>query len=79
MRLEIYEPKKEEKEELIVRLALKEEYGNIVVIAVDEDGKRITSGDLIYFNPNGTIERADCVNDSLGFQLDGSGSILENS
>ena len=70
MKLEIYKPKKEEKKEQIVRLALEKQGDTVVVAVVDEDGEYNGAGNLIGFRPDGTIERYMYVGKQFGFQLD---------
>lgn len=74
MKLEIYNLEKEgekEDEEKVTRLALLyDTVGEVTLTAVDEDGKRLPQGDLLYIKPNGTFERASSVNQDLGFQLE---------
>ncbi len=68
MKLEIYDEKQGEK---VVRLRLKsQEDGEIVVLAVNESGKKLSQGNLVGFLLNGQILQYPGVNPDLGFDLD---------
>lgn len=49
--------------------------GGVKVVAVDEKGEPIVSGNLITFYENGTIGFHGSVNRSLGFALNSDGRI----
>ena len=42
---------------------------------VDDDGKHFSQGNLVFFHPDGTFERAHMVNPAFGFDLDEKGRI----
>jgi len=75
MKLEIYNEVKLTEERLIRLKLVQYSNGNIVVQAVDKNGKRLNQGDLITFQNNGKIYRSICVNNDLGFQLNNKGCI----
>lgn len=71
MKLEIYEEKKVEEEKKKVRLRLiRDDYGNVILTAVNKNGKRFEDGNLIYFDSKGRLKRNCGVNPVLGFELD---------
>jgi len=45
------------------------------ILAVDENGGKISQGNLIVFQTNGTINFCKDVNSGLGFQLNALGQI----
>lgn len=51
--------------------------GDIAVVAVDENGNDIIGGWLVYITRDGKIGRYPDVDESLGFQLDEEGRIVE--
>lgn len=71
MKLEIYNAKQEEKEQ-VVRLALRYDCRDIDVVAVDENGVCIRL--LASFCDNGTLHRYSNAG-YLGFQADEDGKI----
>lgn len=74
MKLEVYS--EDEEEDKTVRLRFLEYGGgNFIVTVVDKRGNRLSQGDLIWFNKDGTIHRETSVNPDLGFQLDKDGRI----
>jgi len=69
MKLEVYESKKEKKDETVRVMLNKEDEDIISLIAVDERGQRVPCGCLLFIHSDGTFERASAVNPKLGFQL----------
>jgi hypothetical protein len=74
MKLEIYNQIKQ-KEEMPVRLALKQKGDNILVCAVDKNGDIVPGGCLISFQPSGKVIQHCLVSPYLGFDLDDDGQI----
>jgi len=74
MKLEIY-GEQQEKLEQIVRLRLEKSEDAISVIAVKENGNRISWGHLMKFLPSGQIHFSQLINPDLGFDLDKDGRI----
>lgn len=76
MKLEIYDEKKVKEEKKKVRLRLiRDDYGNVILTAVNKNGKRFEDGNLIYFDSKGCLKRNCGVNPDLGFVLDDRGRI----
>lgn len=71
MRVEVYnesEPKPEP--EKVLRLRLISEYGSVRLVAVDEAGATVSSGNLLQFRSDGGVTRFPGVNPGLGLKLD---------
>ena len=73
LKLQAYKPQPDE--EKITRVKLRDDSGNVTVIAVDKDGNRVDQGILFCLLPYGTIQRMPSVNPNLGFVLDDKGRI----
>jgi hypothetical protein len=74
MKLQVYGVPAEKEE--IVRLKLIDnDWDDIRLYAVDEDGGQVDGGWLLKFKSNGTILRVPRVSDKLGFVLDARGRI----
>lgn len=52
-----------------VRLKLEKFHEDVVLVVVDEDGHRVSGGNLLIINDNGTISLCPGVED-FGFQLE---------
>lgn len=52
MKLEVYGEKQKEE---VLRLRLVEDRGFVTLQAVDENGKRLSKGNILDINPDGTI------------------------
>lgn len=75
MELEIFEPR-EINNDHPIRLSLNYTLdGDIMVVAVNENGRVIQRGHLIRFQSDGTIARHSNINEDLGFDLDRKGLI----
>lgn len=76
MRYEIYKKKEEKESEKVVRLMLVEKDGEIILQAVDEEGKRVPSGDLLtFYTDQRRPSLVALVNEDLGFDLDDEGHL----
>jgi len=77
MKLKIYKPKivKPKPKRKTIRLALANALDGVKILAVDENGGKISQGNLIVFRTNGTINFCKDVNLGLGFQLNALGQI----
>lgn len=74
MKLEVFTEQKESEKK--IRLVLKEFGAGVAVEAVDETGKTVCNGMLVYFSNDGNMFRSKDVNPTLGFQLDTNGRIV---
>ena len=55
----------------VVRLALHcTDEGGVVLVAVDENGVRLSQGSLLSLTGDGRLRRHQLVNSNLGFDLD---------
>ncbi len=70
MKLEIYNDTTPETEK-VLRLLLRKESGSIWLIAVDERGVMVRAGNILRFNPDGSIHRCRGVDPAIGLDLDG--------
>lgn len=61
----------------VVRFAFQAIFGGIIVQAVDENGTRLSCGNLITFSSEGTVRVIPGVNPHLGFRLNLDGGIQE--
>ena len=75
MKLEVFKSPKVETPSPVY-LALWQLDGGVGVRAVDESGAPIPRGNLLMFTNDGTITRQACVEQSLGFKLNGAGRIM---
>lgn len=76
MKLEIYNRPDSPVEEP-VRLSFEKAGDDIYVIAVDKNGEKLSSGNLVVFRSDGTVKNCPHVSSELGFQLDELGQIKE--
>lgn len=65
----------QEKEERVTRLRLLNEDTRIVLVAVDQHGRRLACGNLLVFNADGSITRPMSVDCTLGFKLNDAGQL----
>lgn len=73
MKLRVY--RKDENKEEIVRLALREENGTVMLHEVDKDGNPTGYGNILVVRADGVIERcSSCY--VPGLQKDGRGRVL---
>ena len=78
MKIEIFDGKPVERGP-VLRLRLVQCDLNVLVVAVDEAGDRLSASSLVRFRENGTLGRSTCVNPRLGLQLDADGRIKDTS
>ena len=77
MKIKIYEPEAREKE---VHVALFSDDNGVVLVAVDpKTGERLLCGNILWIQPDGTIARAQCVGEDIGFSLDFHGRVKIDS
>ncbi len=77
MKLEIYNDTSPEPEK-VVRLRLVREGSDIMLVAVDEDGKPLGSGSILQLGSDGKIFRRSCVSSFFGFDIDNCGRVKTN-
>ncbi len=77
MKLEIYNDTTPETEK-VLRLQLRKESGSIRLIAVDERGVMVRAGNILRFNPDGSITRCRGVDPAFGLDLDAQGRVEIN-
>lgn len=74
MRLKVFKPKEDEKEEPVY-LSLVQDGDKVIVEATDAHGKHRAGGNLLIFNGDGTAHRCVSISSLLGFKLDRDGAI----
>jgi hypothetical protein len=75
MKLSIYKEEEKKEPEKELRLRLVEKYGNISLVAVDENGEFLPRGHIFTIHPDGRAVTPKGVNPELGLQLRTDGSI----
>jgi len=68
MKLEVYDEKKEDVD--VLRLKLVPSNGDVLLIAVDEDGNSISTGTILEIQENGMLRLVSNISVSLGLELD---------
>ena len=76
MKLKIFEPAENPQQEPILKL-LQEDNGDVAVIVVDKNGRRVGNGHLVTFRTNGTVYMHRDINGSFGFQLDSQSRLIQ--
>ncbi len=77
MKLEIYNDTTPEPE-TVVRLRLVKTCRDIMLVAVDEDGKRLDGGNILRIDAYGAIVRCRNISSSFGFDIDENGRVKTN-
>ncbi|MBE3045955.1 hypothetical protein IMZ48_26135 [Candidatus Bathyarchaeota archaeon] len=77
MKIEVYNlPVPKPEPAVLLAFELGRDTSKVIVTAVDNQGERLSQGDLIVFLEDGTIYRPGDVNPDLGFKLDDAGRIV---
>jgi hypothetical protein len=71
MKVEIWE--EQETKEGLLRLRLVQQGSSIALMAVDQDGARCRSGNLLFIGSDGVLHLNRSVNNGLGLKLTGNG------
>ena len=77
MQFKTYKPRPKLKIVPTTLFSLEERAGDISLIAVDNNGKRVSQGFILSIRKNGTFDRSHSVSPKLGLKLDGKGRIVE--
>ena len=73
MKVRVY--KKDEVSEPVLRLALIQSAGSVVLTAVKEDGSHVDGGNLLTITPKGRLALSFNVSSFLGLRLDDKGRL----
>ncbi|QDB70988.1 hypothetical protein bb8_p13 [Bordetella phage vB_BbrP_BB8] len=68
-----------EKEEKVVRLALKDHYRDgVALVAVDERGEEVLQGYILIVKKDGTVTLCSGLNREIGLQVESNGRVKTN-
>lgn len=77
MKFKVFKESKQVKSTVYLKLENSDD-GDVNLIACNEDGKRLSAGNILDIRSNGTLRRHACVSEELGLQLE-RGRIRETS
>ena len=74
MKVEIYN--EDAVPEPVLRLRLRQSNKDVVLEALNEDGTRISGGNLLSITSTGRLSRSFSINEDVGLKLDKDGRLL---
>jgi len=76
---EVYKEKEIKKKVVITKFKLEQGSGVVHLVAVDDDGHRVTAGYILKITRAGKLYIQPSINASLGLQITGEGKIQQTT